>query len=601
MSTWNYIVIVLSFLLLVFTSWKEWKRSNRSRMVLRLFASFFAVISFACLALPITRTVKVSGIQEKQVVLLTDGFNKDSVNRFLKENKNVPVYVLDIHLTTNYKNYNVKFLSIDDLVALKKQLPTIHVYGYGLEEDELQILAGTSIVFHPDRVMNGITSINWQHKIKTGERLRVQGNFVNSSSSEIKLIFSGYGVNLDTVLIPATKNASFELSAVPKQLGKAVYALTALAGKDTVEKDPLPFEIEQPDNIRVLILAASPDFENKFLKNWLSQNNYPLITRTTISKNKYEKTFLNTARVPFNSITNSFLQDFDLVIADVSELATINRSELAAIESQVAQKGIGLIVRADSASARNAFYSRPFPLLENSDKKQKDLSIYIPVSNQYVPALTTEQPVYIRPKPGAKSLIEDKQSNIMVSSSIHGAGRLIYSTLNNTFAWMLSGDKKTYQTFWSYLFDEATAKTDVDKSWSITPAFPFANKAVEINFASNNSETPQVQVGEDFVRFIQNPDLPFQWQGSYWPHRSGWQPIMMENKNTFWWYAYGSDDWKMVEASKKIKTTLQNITANLNSQSQDKNGIPIEVPVSKKYFFVLFLVCAGFLWVEKKL
>jgi len=602
MLTWDTINIILCVLLLAFLCWKEWRRLNRSRLILRLAASLLAVVSLACLALPLTTKIKATNRKEKKAVLLTEGFDKDSVNSFLLKNSNIPVYALTNTIINAYKNYKIQFLSAADITSFNKQVTDIHIFGYGLDKEALKVLSSSSVVFHPAKAMDGITFVNWRHKIKAGDQLRVQGNFLNSSANEIKLILSGYGVNLDTAIIPAHKNQHFQLAAVPKQFGKAVFALTALAGKDTLERDPVPFETEQPGNLKMLLLSASPNFENKFLKSWLSQNNYALVVRTTISKNKYQKIFINTPGVDFNSITASFLYGFDLVIADAGELTAISKAELAAIETQVVQNGLGLIVKADSASVKNYFYSRPFPIIGHSDSNQKTLSVYIPVSNRYAIVSISERPAYIRPQPGTKSLIEDKQFNTLVGSAIYGSGKLIYTTLNNTFTWMLSGDNKTYQTFWSYLLENATAKTIADKSWTVTPAYPYADKAVEINYSDNNTATPQVQAGADFVHLVQDPDLPFQWQGSYWPQKSGWQPLLSENANTFWWYAYSANDWKAMSVSQKIKATLECNTADaperLKAAGQD---ILVPVPVSKKYFFIIFLCCAGFLWIEKKL
>ena len=602
MLTWDTINIILCLLLLAFLCWKEWRRLNRSRLILRLAASLLAVVSLACLALPLTTKIKATNRKEKKAVLLTEGFDKDSVNSFLLKNSNIPVYALTNTIINAYKNYKIQFLSAADITSFNKQVTDIHIFGYGLDKEALKVLSSSSVVFHPAKAMDGITFVNWRHKIKAGDQLRVQGNFLNSSANEIKLILSGYGVNLDTAIIPAHKNQHFQLAAVPKQFGKAVFALTALAGKDTLERDPVPFETEQPGNLKMLLLSASPNFENKFLKSWLSQNNYALVVRTTISKNKYEKIFINTPGVDFNSITASFLYDFDLVIADAGELTAISKAELAAIETQVVQNGLGLIVKADSASVKNYFYSRPFPIIGHSDSNQKTLSVYIPVSNRYAIVSISERPAYIRPQPGTKSLIEDKQFNTLVGSAIYGSGKLIYTTLNNTFTWMLSGDNKTYQTFWSYLLENATAKTIADKSWSVTPAYPYADKAVKINYSGNNTATSQVQAGADFVHLVQDPDLPFQWQGSYWPQKSGWQPLLSENANTFWWYAYSANDWKAMSVSQKIKATLECNTADaperLKAAGQD---ILVPIPGSKKYFFIIFLCCAGFLWIEKKL
>jgi hypothetical protein len=41
------------------------------------------------------------------------------------------------------------------------------------------------------------------------------------------------------------------------------------------------------------MLSASPDFESKFLKNWLSENGYAVALRSAISKDKFNSEYIN--------------------------------------------------------------------------------------------------------------------------------------------------------------------------------------------------------------------------------------------------------------------------------------------------------------------
>ncbi|MEO6914287.1 MAG: hypothetical protein ABI151_00395, partial [Chitinophagaceae bacterium] len=542
MTTWNYINIVLCFLLLVFLCWNEWRRTKKARLGLRLGASILAVGALAFLIVPVNRTVTENTGKGSEVVLLTEGFIQDSLDHFLKEKTGVPVFAFDKAIIISEKKHQVHYLDISDLLLLSKQGDLIHIFGYGLDQDELEKLHGNHMIFHPSKAKEGIAAINWQHHLKSGDRLQVQGQFVNNSSSQIILILSGDGAGLDTALIPAGRNVEFELAAVPKQIGKAVYAVAALRGKDTLEKEDIPFETKQPGNLKILVLAASPDFENKFLKAWITGNNSSLVSRTTISRDKYEKTFSNTEMATMGAINNTLLNNFDLLIADASELASIGKAELAAIESQVAQKGMGLIVKADSTSSKRYFFSSPFPLHPHPDNYKKELSVFIPATNGYAAALISEHPLYIHREPGTKTLIEDRESNAVVSGTIYGSGKIIFTTVNSTYSWMLSGDTKNYAAYWSYLLGEATAKTGVESAWKVSPQFPVVNRAVDIQYASNAGEIPQVQVGGEFMYMAQDADLPFQWSGRYWPRQSGWQPIVQEGKAGAWWYAYGPDD-----------------------------------------------------------
>lgn len=598
MTIWSIIVIVLCMLLLAFMFWKEWQRVPKSRRLLWLSASLLAIVSFAFFTMPLTRDVNVVS-NEKPAIILTEGFDPDSVRNFLRQSGTIPVYIINNQLHATARDYNAQFVSVAEWPRLRQQFSDIHIFGYGLEDGELQPFLPSSLVFHPSRVPDGIASVHWQPKLKSGDLLEVQGSYFNSSSAVITLVLTAFDKNLDTAFIPAKKHGYFKLFATPKQLGRAIYSLVALSGKDTVQAAPVPFEVAPPDRLKVLMLSASPDFETKFLKSWLSQNNYAVVSRTAISRNKYEKEFLNTPQVAFNTISGSFLNSFNILIADTRALAAITKPELAAIETQVSQKGLGLIIKGDTV-IKSSFYARLFPVVQTSGSSQKSVQLSLPGIN-YAATLPMAFPGRIRQQPGTQTLIQDNGSNILVSNRIYGAGKLVYTTLSNTYIWRLSGAKNEYQRYWSYLLSKATAQTAVDHAWSVTPDIPFVNQPVQLTYTSNNDKIPQVQIGGASISFIQNPDLPFQWQSTYWPQRVGWQPAVAENRNLFWWYAYSQADWKTVSALQTVNATAQYISSQSNVGSADSQRRLQRVPVNKTCFFILFLVCVGFLWAEKKL
>jgi hypothetical protein len=149
----------------------------------------------------------------------------------------------------------------------------------------LLLLKGQQIIFHPSPVVTGMGSVNWKQQLRKGEVLYVQGTFVNVEASPVTLLLNGFNSIVDSVVIPAQQTKPFLLRTIPKQNGKAVFPIVALRGKDTLEKEPVPVEIVQSNGLKIMILAASPDFENKFLKDWLSQNGYTVVSKTNISTN----------------------------------------------------------------------------------------------------------------------------------------------------------------------------------------------------------------------------------------------------------------------------------------------------------------------------
>ncbi len=77
---------------------------------------------------------------------------------------------------------------------------------------------------------------------------------------------------------------------------------------------------------------------------------------------------------------------------------------------------------------------------------------------------------------------------------------------------------------------------------------------------------------------------------------------MQKNSRPAWWYVYGKDNWKGVNASEKMSATRFYAKANAVNASVTKaihKKLQIEVP--KIYFYLLLLLACTYLWVEKKL
>jgi len=80
-----YCILVAAFALVAFLSVKEWKRTNRSRLALRLVASLSAVLSIVILSYPDKKEPQQR--QSSKVIVLTGGFNTDTLIRLLKQIK----------------------------------------------------------------------------------------------------------------------------------------------------------------------------------------------------------------------------------------------------------------------------------------------------------------------------------------------------------------------------------------------------------------------------------------------------------------------------------------------------------------------------------
>jgi len=497
MISWNYIIVLASLAAIVFLIWKESTRANKSRLPWRLVASVIAVAGLACLILPISINVtNTSAMSSREVILLTEGYHLDSIKKFMTNNKKeISFYTADRDLLKTAVAYQPA-LVVDPamLVDSLNASEPLHVFGYGLTTPEIKKLNGRTLIFHPSSLPSGVSYINWERKIKKGASLLIQGSFNNTGSASIKLLLNGLHTNLDSIIIPAGKQQPFQLSAVPKNSGRNIYSIIALSGNDTIETEKIPFEIESIKPLKILILAASPDFENKYLKNWLFKNGYQIASRTIISRNKYRKDYLNNKEIPLDHITNSLLDKFDVLISDADELAAISVQQLAAIRSGVEQGGLGLIIKADSFSTPGAFYARHFPLYHRNGDTIRQALFHWQASGKRMPALSGNNPALIKKQPGTQPLLYDKTSGVYVSSTLLGSGKLLVTTLNNTFSWALAGHDSAYHSLWSSIIQKAAPTSYQKQNWYIKPFLPRLNEPVEITLQSETHVLPKVSL-----------------------------------------------------------------------------------------------------------
>ena len=596
-NNWNIVVIALCSLLLVVLFWVEIKRSNKGWLRLRLVATLLSVVSLALMVIPVYVTQTSVTKNGGPVILLTHGFNEDSVSSFKILYPNSPVYFYNVdHEKIAFKGAT----EIDHLSQLHKLADhQIHVFGEGLELEDADFFLSANIVFHPTVLYPGLQSISWSRQVISGERLILQGTYLNATSSPAKLLLAGFNTSLDSTIILPNSTKTFQLSTLPKNTGKAIYSFVAFKNKDTLVNEPLPVEVTLPQPIFVLVLASSPDFENKFLKNWLAGHGYKVALRTNISRNKYSSEFVNLKSMLLTSLQASIISQFDVVIADAKELKQMSSAELSALQSSIDLKGVGLVVKADSSLPAGAFYNRNFGLTSLQSNEANSLLMHGLDTSFRFKALKADGLLYLRSTAGNQPVFYDQQNHPLVSQAIFGSGKILIQPVSNTYQWVLSGYNNDYENFWSIILGIAAKKQPVQEHWFANEVFPAIDKPVNIQLLHSNDSMPVAQVGRDKVYLQQNALLPYKWNGMYWPRNAGWHTFIGVTGQVENWYVYNNNDYRNLRSIQKTKFTLQHTRQTLPA-STGANANTTQVPISIAWFFFLFLLSAGFLWIEKK-
>lgn len=586
---------ILLALVLCFMCWKEVRRKNKARLVLRLSASIFAVIALYFIAVPPYIQLKMDAGKENTAVLLTEGFEKDS----LASLKNIPLFSTERTITE--KDRNVQFIpDLEHFTLTHPGFSKFHILGNGLDQHEMEIFKPGQLVFHPSNPA-GFRAVHWNGTIRSGDRLVVQGNFSNIYTKPVKLILNGLSTTLDSFNIPSNKTSTFELSSIPKLLDKAVYSIIALSGRDTISNEKIPVIIEERKPIRILIISSTPGFESKFLKNWLYAENYALAIRTSISKDKFRTEFLNTEKVSLNRISAGLLEKFDVLIGDMAELSRMSAGENAAVQSALS-KGMGLLIQADGEITGTGFYRRLFNMRAAQGANPKNLVLYWPGDTVEKSSSPDSRPLHIMSDARSQALLTNARGQILVSSKQYGAGRIILSTLADTYTWMLGNNPGNYSSYWSFILGKAAKKTELKENWSIINGFPTINEETIVGLETNSDTIPSALSGSAPLRFTQDPAQSFLWTAGHWPAKVGWQSISKTESMPQSWYVFDQNDWKSVRATQKITNTRKFISAadkNKKTSGQSQKLYTYTPPAI--YFFALFILCCSYLWLEPKL
>ncbi|MBC9929712.1 hypothetical protein [Chitinophaga qingshengii] len=406
----------------------------------------------------------------------------------------------------------------------------------------------------------GIVACDWPRNISAGKEWTVQGSYRNTTGKPVTLRLAGFDTVLDSVTITPQHDTAFSLKALPLHQGRAVYRITAISGTDTLEQQPLPLEVTPAMPLSVLFLAQSPDFENRFLADWLVQQGHAVAMRTLVAKNKYLLRFSNFPQQSLDVLTPALLNKFDLVIAHAGAIDKNTRSRLE-------DAGIGLILKADSAGTQ-----------------LRSVSLQLG-SGRRLPALSTDPGHYLPAGEGQLALVTDSLHRAYVTVSLAGAGKLLRTQLGNTYSWQLEGHNDAYQQYWSTLLEAAARRKTATEKITATPAIVRVCQPVDIQLETTVS--PVLQAGGITLAPAQHPWLSYRYTGTWWPVKHGWQQIAT-GTTTSWLYIFGAEDWR-------------NLSATVTPAKQTLSPQTMSVRLSPAWWLLPLLLSLIFLWWEKKM
>ncbi|WP_273566602.1 hypothetical protein [Maribacter halichondriae] len=569
---WIWPVVIGSILLFLFFFWKEWSNSPKQKIVVNAIVGLITIGSLALMALrpAIPQTLEMGG-----AVLLTEGYDQKKLDSLLESDKNLGIIRYDTNGPTSLK--------LDSITSL-------HILGAGIAPFDFWRFAEISVTYLGAKIPRGITRLQYEEKNTVDSELVVNGVY-NTPTPGHKIILQGPGESpLDSVELNSSKTQTFSLSTTLKVEGKYVYAL---AEKDalgtTLSSEPLPIQVMELKPLRVLIINEFPSFETKYLKNYLAEMNLEVMVRSQLTKGKYKFEYFNRSRTPIYSFSSDNLKNFDVVILDATSYRNLTSSAFSILVTATREEGLGIFIQPDEELFRLRGKKSFFNFISN-----RNTEVVLGERER----IKLESYPYSFDKELLLEPIQNSKGNILSAYRRLERGRVGTTVLKNTYQLFLEGHSDVYRRLWADIVGGISKKPIPNALWESGKMMPVQNHPYPFKIRTF-SQKPQIENGVGSpIALINNPDIPSLWKGTIYPRRKGWNKLSLEQDTTaFDFYVIDSTQWKTL----RMNQTMDANRIYFQQASKSITKKEILAPIERVWFFLVFILGIGYLWLEPKL
>jgi len=576
---------------LVLTAWRRPRRQRGARTL----AGALAAAALWLTAYPPQRALPAA---RAEAIVLTEGYQPDTLRQLLRRlGAGTPVWRYGPDGPAGAR-------PLGSLLALAEQRPAlrrIHVLGQGLPAGELPQLGAVALRPHTPPAFQGFRSAAWPRQTTLGEALSVAGTVAALPTGGPAWVgLRAAGALRDSVRVPAN-GGPFWLRYRPKATGLALYTLVLRQPGQPPRTEPVPVEIVAPVRPPVLLLSAAPSFEFKFLKNHLAGQPRAVAVRTAVSRGLVQTEFLNQPVQALDHLTPALLARYAVVVADAATLAGLSAPENLALRGAIQAGRLGLVVLADAAPLPAATPARAdFLVLPRATAGASPQPLNWPDAPA---AVLAAQPATLRPTAALQPLVQGPGAALVAARRRYGLGAVVVSVVPETFRWALQNQPAAYASFWSRLLTAATPPVPA-ATWRIAGAWPRAQTPSVLQLATStfpeSSPTVRPLAGGAVVQLPLRQDtrLPEWSTAAFWPAAAGWHRVQGPGRVSFSFYVFGVDDWPGPDIQQRQLAAAQRATATAPPATAADE---VRQPWPAGWFFGLFLLAAGYLWLEEKL
>lgn len=572
-----WVILLGAFLLLMFLIWKEINRKNRF-LAFRILAVVVMIGAITTWLLqPMTSVEK----DTTSIILLTKNYDRTKADSL---NKKYPTY---------------KLLRTHDANAFK-EANELMPYELGSHENDIVFILGDGLPYYeqgkitspysflPGKLPIGVTQLNVPKSVRINQTATISGTI--NIQGNTTLILEEPGGRKDSAVFRGVGAKPFSFSFQAQQAGLFQYAITLRDSLVSKTEGQLSIEVTPEKKLNILIVQKFPSAEVRYLKNFLAEKGHALLVRSQISKNDFHYEFSNRESTRMDKLTSESLTEFDLLLMDSESLYGLSASELKSIE-QATRGGLGVVVLMNDIDLK-----KKLPLLNASLKTYAHDTVHLKMKTQGIvlPAL----PVSVQAL-SSITPITSSAARILSGYRHEVAGKVGFQLLHETYRLLLEGKKSEYSMLWSPLLESTSRLTAESFKIQITNSFPYYHdEPLAVQVISSGDE-PELKANSTLLPLQEDVLIDDYWHTTTWTSKPGWHLLTTQDSTALHYYVSPESEWSALRIANQQQQHLSNKPSIVSKK--ESNLTTEHIPISPLWFFVIFLLASGFLWLAPKL
>jgi len=496
---------------------------------------------------------------------------------------------------------------VPDLATALRRYPssTVTLVGAGLAARDRDAALPTDARWQAAPAPNGWMALQPPADAAPGARFVVHAQARGVQRAQAELLDPA-GAVVDRA--PLAVDGRVQLSGIARAEGRSVFQLRLLDAQGHVaDSVPVPQQTLAAAPLRLLVRAAAPGAELKYLRRWATDAGI----RVQVQAETGAGLSLGDGSVALDAAT---LARSDLLLLDERSLAALGAGQLAAVR-QALRDGLGLLVRstgAPSASARQRLRDLGLPLqgdagsqlaamaaegdatmlqarrgplaagtLATGDGEEADRASHAAA----LPALESLALQAV----DSRALLQDRDGKPIGGWRAVGKGRIGMLPITDSWRWVLAGREDRHGELWSSVFATlARAQPGSEGPWS-PQALAWAGERQSL--CGVQAPLQAFDTHGKGVPLIVDSGTGTARCAGWWPRQAGWQRLQHGDR-PHWRYVFDPKQAPALHRQAMIDATTQRLAAAAPATAQADQ----RVPGPRWPWWLAFVLCASLLW-----